>query len=127
VERRPYAEKPKAEDDIASWVNKSRKLDEQKKLEEKKKAARMAAILAEQDKDEEESDDEFNQSGYRGKDLAGLKVRHGLDKVMEGAAVVLTLKDTNILVDGDLNDGIVLISTLALCFVLQFCQFLESG
>jgi hypothetical protein len=60
-------------------------------------------------------------------DLAGLKVRHGLDKVMEGAAVVLTLKDTNILVDGDLNDGIVLISTLALCFVLQFCQFLESG
>jgi hypothetical protein len=60
-------------------------------------------------------------------DLAGLKVRHGLDKVMEGAAVVLTLKDTNILVDGDLNDGIVLISTLALCFVLQFCQFLETG
>jgi hypothetical protein len=51
-------------------------------------------------------------------DLAGLKVRHGLDKVMEGAAVVLTLKDTNILVDGDLNDGIVLISTLAWCFVL---------
>jgi U4/U6.U5 tri-snRNP-associated protein 1 len=50
--------------------------------------------------------------------LAGLKVRHGLDKVMEGAAVVLTLKDTNILVDGDLNDGIVLISTLAWCFVL---------
>jgi hypothetical protein len=48
VERRPYAEKPKQEDDIASWVNKSRKLDEQKKLEEKKKAARMAAILAEQ-------------------------------------------------------------------------------
>jgi U4/U6.U5 tri-snRNP-associated protein 1 len=80
-----------------------------------------------QDKDEEESNDEFNQSGYGGKDLAGLKVRHGLDKVMEGAAVVLTLKDTNILVDGDLNDGIVLISTLALCFVLQFCQFLESG
>jgi hypothetical protein len=60
-------------------------------------------------------------------DLAGLKVRHGLDKVMEGAAVVLTLKDTNILVDGDLNDGMVLISTLAWCFVLQFCQFLETG
>jgi hypothetical protein len=60
-------------------------------------------------------------------DLAGLKVRHGLDKVMEGAAVVLTLKDTNILVDGDLNDGIVLISTLAWCFVQQFCQFLETG
>jgi hypothetical protein len=46
---------------------------------------------------------------------------------MEGAAVVLTLKDTNILVDGDLNDGMVLISTLAWCFVLQFCQFLETG
>jgi hypothetical protein len=38
-------------------------------------------------------------------DLAGLKVRHGLDKVMEGGAVVLTLRDTSILADGDVNDG----------------------
>lgn len=38
-------------------------------------------------------------------DLAGLKIRHGLDKVMEGGAVVLTLKDTNVLAEGDVNDG----------------------
>lgn len=42
------AEKPEAVDDIASWVNKSRYLDEKKKAEEKEKAARRAKILAEQ-------------------------------------------------------------------------------
>ena len=40
-----------------------------------------------------------------GADLAGVKVLHGLDKVMEGGAVVLTLKDQNILADGDINEG----------------------
>lgn len=38
-------------------------------------------------------------------DLAGIKVLHGLDKVMEGGAVVLTLKDQNILSSGDINEG----------------------
>ncbi|KAJ7004361.1 hypothetical protein NC653_009282 [Populus alba x Populus x berolinensis] len=38
--------------------------------------------------------------------LAGIKVLHGLDKVMGGGAVVLTLKDQNILSDGDLNEEI---------------------
>lgn len=38
-------------------------------------------------------------------DLAGVKVLHGLDKVMEGGAVVLTLKDQQILADGDINEG----------------------
>lgn len=38
-------------------------------------------------------------------DLAGVKVLHGLDKVMEGGAVVLTLKDQNILADGGVNEG----------------------
>lgn len=37
--------------------------------------------------------------------LAGIKVLHGLDKVMEGGAVVLTLKDQNILSSGDINEG----------------------
>lgn len=37
--------------------------------------------------------------------LGGVKVLHGLDKVMEGGAVVLTLKDQNILADGDVNEG----------------------
>lgn len=38
-------------------------------------------------------------------DLAGIKVLHGLDKVMEGGAVVLTLKDQNILSCGGINEG----------------------
>lgn len=38
-------------------------------------------------------------------DLAGVKVLHGLEKVMEGGAVVLTLKDQSILADGDINEG----------------------
>lgn len=42
--------------------------------------------------------------------LAGVKVLHGLDKVMEGGAVVLTLKDQNILVDGDINEGSIILS-----------------
>ncbi|CAN1829248.1 SART-1 family protein DOT2 [Linum perenne] len=38
-------------------------------------------------------------------DLAGVKVLDGLDKVIEGGAVVLTLKDQSILADGDINNG----------------------
>ena len=38
-------------------------------------------------------------------DLAGVKILHGLDKVIEGGAVVLTLRDQNILTDGDINEG----------------------
>lgn len=38
-------------------------------------------------------------------DLAGVKVLHGLDKVMDGGAVVLTLKDQSILANGDVNEG----------------------
>ncbi|KAE8692238.1 U4/U6.U5 tri-snRNP-associated protein 1 isoform 3 [Hibiscus syriacus] len=39
-------------------------------------------------------------------DLAGMKVLHGLDKVMDGGAVVLTLKDQSILANGDINEDI---------------------
>ena len=37
--------------------------------------------------------------------LTAVKVLHGIDKVMEGGTVVLTLKDQNILADGDINEG----------------------
>lgn len=37
--------------------------------------------------------------------LAGVKVLNGIDKVIEGGAVVFTLKDQNILTDGDINEG----------------------
>eukprot|EP01018_Ginkgo_biloba_P030020 Gb_12198 [translate_table: standard] len=89
--------------EISAWVSKSRKLEEHRNAE-KKKAARLAKIFEEQDNvDDTESDDE-EKTGHTGKDLAGLKVLHGLDKVMEGGAVVLTLKDQNILSGGDVND-----------------------
>ena len=42
------SEKPEDPDDIASWVTKSRQLDEKKKAEEREKAARMAKALEEQ-------------------------------------------------------------------------------
>lgn len=37
--------------------------------------------------------------------LSGVKVLHGLDKVVEGGAVILTLKDQSVLADGDVNNG----------------------
>ncbi|KAL0338787.1 UNVERIFIED_CONTAM: SART-1 family protein DOT2 [Sesamum angustifolium] len=39
-------------------------------------------------------------------DLGGVKILHGLDKVLEGGAVVLTLKDQSILADGDVNEEV---------------------
>ncbi|KAF2302005.1 hypothetical protein GH714_031263 [Hevea brasiliensis] len=39
-------------------------------------------------------------------DLAGVKVLHGIEKVMEGGAVVLTLKDQSILADGSINEEV---------------------
>ncbi|MCO5549243.1 hypothetical protein L7F22_002710 [Adiantum nelumboides] len=90
--------------EIAAWISKSRNLEEQKKLEERIKAARMARLLSEQDSGEESEDED--KSAYGGKDLAGLKVLHGVDKVLEGGAVVLTLKDKGILVGDDVNEDI---------------------
>ncbi|KAL2609906.1 hypothetical protein R1flu_028479 [Riccia fluitans] len=106
-EQKASAKKSDADDDIKSWVKKSRALEQQKRREEMEKAARMAKILSEQDVGDEgdESDDDTRNSGYGGKDLAGLKIRHGLDKVMEGGAVVLTLKDSSVLEGDDVNEA----------------------
>ncbi|KAK3035571.1 hypothetical protein RJ639_034776 [Escallonia herrerae] len=52
--------------------------------------------------DQGESEDE-STAQPKHQDLAGVKDLHGLDKVMEGGAVVLTLKDQSILADGDIN------------------------
>jgi len=52
---------------------------------------------------------------YLTENLAGLKVLHGLDKVMEGGTVVLTIKDQPILADGDVNEG------TTTCYL--FCKF----
>jgi hypothetical protein len=36
------------DDDIANWVNKSRKIEQRKQLDDEQKAARMAKMFAEQ-------------------------------------------------------------------------------
>ncbi|KAK2646726.1 hypothetical protein Ddye_021921 [Dipteronia dyeriana] len=91
--------------EVLSWVSKSRKLEEEKNAE-KEKALQLSKIFEEQDnivlgESEDEEDGQHNKH-----DLSGIKVLHGLDKVMDGGAVVLTLKDQNILADGDINDDI---------------------
>jgi hypothetical protein len=37
--------------------------------------------------------------------LSGVKVLHGLDKVLEGGAVVMTLRDHSIPSNGDINES----------------------
>jgi hypothetical protein len=37
--------------------------------------------------------------------LSGVKVLHGLDKVLEGGAVVMTFRDHNIPSNGDINES----------------------
>ncbi|CAI5459116.1 unnamed protein product [Closterium sp. Yama58-4] len=102
-----------AGDDLMAWVAKSRKLDEKRRAE-KEKAERMARMLADQDDaaaEEEEDDEErggrqrSSRPEYTSRDLAGLRVRHGVAAVLqEGAAVVLTLKDASILAGDDVNE-----------------------
>ncbi|CAI5497417.1 unnamed protein product, partial [Closterium sp. Naga37s-1] len=104
-----------AGEDLMAWVAKSRKLDEKRRAE-KEKADRMARMLADQDAtaaEEEEEEDDEEQGGrqrssrpeYTSRDLAGLRVRHGVGAVLqEGAAVVLTLKDASILAGDDVNE-----------------------
>ncbi|TVU14820.1 hypothetical protein EJB05_38313 [Eragrostis curvula] len=91
--------------EVLSWVGKSRKLDEKRKAEQEK-ALRLARALEEQDNilAENGDDDEEEEDKQDGDHLSGVKVLHGLDKVLEGGAVVMTLKDQSILADGDINE-----------------------
>lgn len=43
--------------------------------------------------------------------MAGLKVLDWFNKVIEGGVVVLILKDHNVLVGDDVNDGMLILST----------------
>ncbi|KAI3827549.1 hypothetical protein L1987_01626 [Smallanthus sonchifolius] len=92
--------------DVLSWVTKSRKLGEKRNVE-KEKALYLSKVFEEQDNvTQGEDDDEPPAPQHSSRDLAGFKILDGLDKVIEGGAVVLTLKDQNILADGDVNEGI---------------------
>lgn len=91
--------------EVLSWVSKSRKIEEIRNAE-KEKALQLSKIFEERDKmNEEESDDEEN-ARLAAKELSGVKVLHGLDKVVEGGAVVLTLKDQSVLAGDDVNQEV---------------------
>uniref|UniRef100_A0A2N9EH52 SART-1 family protein n=1 Tax=Fagus sylvatica TaxID=28930 RepID=A0A2N9EH52_FAGSY len=96
--------------EVLSWVSRSRKLEE-KRNAEKEKAMQLSKIFEEQDNvgQGDSEDEEASQDN-----LAGVKVLHGIDKVVEGGAVVLTLKDQNILADGDVNEEIDMLENVEL-------------
>ncbi|KAG4401210.1 hypothetical protein GLYMA_07G220800v4 [Glycine max] len=89
---------PEADSEISTWVNKSRKI-------EKKRAFQLSKIFEEQDNIAVEGSDNEDTAQHTD-NLAGVKVLHGLDKVMEGGTVVLTIKDQPILADGDVNEDV---------------------
>lgn len=104
-ERLKRQPEPEGASEILAWVNRSRKL-EQKRNAEKEKVLRLSKVFEEQDDighGESEDEQEVPRNAH---DLAGVKVLHGLDKVIEGGAVVLTLKDQNILANGDVNEDV---------------------
>ncbi|KAJ8557524.1 hypothetical protein K7X08_003149 [Anisodus acutangulus] len=91
--------------EVLSWVNKSRKIEE-KRNAEKERALQLSKIFEEQDKMNGEESDEEENARLAAKELGGMKVLHGLDKVVEGGAVVLTLKDQSILAGDDINQEV---------------------
>ncbi|KAL1814258.1 hypothetical protein ACET3Z_024323 [Daucus carota] len=91
--------------DILSWVNKSRKIEE-KRNAEKERALQLSRVFEEQDNINQGDSDDEAAAQHTSHDLSGVKVLHGLDKVIEGGAVVLTLKDQSILANGDLNEDV---------------------
>ncbi|KAK9269402.1 hypothetical protein L1049_001175 [Liquidambar formosana] len=91
--------------EVLAWVNRSRKIEE-KRYAEKEKALQLSMIFEEQDNIDQGGSEDEEPAQHTALDLAGVKVLHGLDKVIEGGAVVLTLKDQNILADGDINEEV---------------------
>lgn len=87
-------------DDLSSWVNKSRKLEELKK-----EAQRKAKMLEEMDEEISHGDiserdfASIKKKSYKDRDLRGLKVEHDLSSFSEDRVVILTLKDQDVLND----------------------------
>lgn len=97
--------KSESASDILSWVNRSRKLEEKRNLE-KEKALQRSRIFEEQDNLDEDDEEDDTAGKATTEALAGVKVLHGLDKVLEGGAVILTLKDQDILANGEINEDV---------------------
>ncbi|CAH8271325.1 unnamed protein product [Arabidopsis lyrata] len=100
-ERKKKVEDASDASDALSWVARSRKIEE-KRNAEKQRAQQLSRIFEEQDNLNQGE----NEDGEDGGHLSGVKVLHGLDKVVEGGAVILTLKDQSVLADGDVNNEI---------------------
>jgi U4/U6.U5 tri-snRNP-associated protein 1 len=83
-----------SEDDAASWVLKSREVEQEKKLAAKREKARLEAELKAME--ELEKEDVIESSA--------VKVVHDMDDLDEGREVIMTLKDQRILDQGDEND-----------------------
>ncbi|CAB3375524.1 Hypothetical predicted protein [Cloeon dipterum] len=91
-----------SDDDAVAWVNKSRKIQD-----EKAQAAKRAKMLEEMDEEfgvGELVHDEFQHArrqAYTAKDLRGLKVQHDLEALTEDRQVILTLEDKGVLDEED--------------------------
>lgn len=91
-----------SDDDTKNWVDKSRRLEE-----EKKKAEERAKMLDQLDEEfgignlVKEEIHAARNLAYTEKNLKGLKVEHNIDKFEEGKTVILTLKDQEVLQEGE--------------------------
>ncbi|XP_076628102.1 U4/U6.U5 tri-snRNP-associated protein 1 [Colletes latitarsis] len=87
-----------SDDDTRAWIEKNRRLDE-----EKKKAEERAKMLDQLDEEfgignlVKEEIHTARNTAYTEKNLKGLKVEHNIDKFEEGKTVILTLKDQEVL------------------------------
>lgn len=88
-----------SDDDPSKWVEKNRKIQE-----EKKKAIARSKMFEEMDEEMAvaTSRRETKRKSYKEKDLQGLKVAHDIESFTEDRHVILTLKDQDVLgEDGD--------------------------
>merc|ERR1712050_16018 len=96
---------------VKAWVNKSRKIEKQRKKAEKKEAyfRQRDAEMAEEARILEE---EQRQKAYGQNALEGLTVDHDLERFGEGKDVIMTLKDSRIMDEetGKNLDGDVLVN-----------------
>ncbi|KAK4745981.1 hypothetical protein SAY87_012293 [Trapa incisa] len=97
--------KSKGVSEVLDWVSRSRKLEDKRNVK-KDKVAQLARVFEEQDNIQEDDGEDEEEARQTSHHLAGVKILHGLDKVIEGGTVVLTLKDQSILADGDVNDEV---------------------
>ncbi|KAM7522967.1 hypothetical protein LguiA_012869 [Lonicera macranthoides] len=105
VKEERLKKKSEGDSEVLAWVSKSRKLEEKRNVE-KEKALQLSKVFEEQDDIIQGESDDEETAQRTAQDLSGVKVLHGLDKVIEGGAVVLTLKDQSILANGDINEDV---------------------